>query len=109
MRTVRTQHEFALDSLYTLGSGSKLDCCEWASVYSDEESKQVKAISQRTAEFLSHNPKSKSAQIAAWIMVLNNPVDSQTRKLAIKRISTLGGKVSVTPQGSVQILPPKED
>lgn len=103
-----------IDELLFLGVASKAKqsfemAAKWASVYSDEESRQVKAISQRTAEFLSHNPKSKSAQIAAWIMVLNNPVDSQTRKLAIKRISTLGGKVSVTPEGTLQIQPPKED
>lgn len=81
----------------------------WASSYSDEESKQVAAISQRTAEFLASNPKSKSAQIGAWTMVLSNQIDAQTRNLAIKRIEALGGKVFVTPQGGVQVRSPKED
>ena len=81
---------------------------QWASNYSDEESKQVKAISQRTVEFLARNPKSKSAQIAAWTMVLSNSVDEQTRKLAIRRIVALGGRVSITPQGAVQVTTPKE-
>ena len=82
---------------------------QWASIYTDEESKRVEAISRRTAEFLARNPKSKSAQIAAWTMVLSNKVDEQTRNLAIKRIEALGGKVYITPQGAVQVQPPKED
>lgn len=82
---------------------------EWASTYSDEESKQVAAISRRTADFLARNPKSKSAQIAAWTMVLSNQVDEQTRNLAIRRIQALGGEVYITPQGAVQVRPPKED
>jgi hypothetical protein len=82
---------------------------QWASTYSDEESKQVAAISRQTAEFLARNPNSKSAQIAAWTMVLNNPIDTSTQKLAIRRIVALGGKVSITPQGVVQVTSPKED
>jgi hypothetical protein len=81
----------------------------WASSYSDKESKQVAAISRRTAEFLASNPKSKSAQIGAWTMVLSNQVDAQTRNLAIKRIEALGGKVFITPEGAVQVRSPKED
>ena len=82
---------------------------QWASTYSDEESKQVAAISRQTAEFLARNPNSKSAQIAAWTMVLNNPIDASTQKLAIRRIVALGGKVSITPQGVVQVTSPKEN
>lgn len=82
---------------------------QWASTYSDEESKRVEAISRRTAEFLGRNPKSKSAQIAAWTMVLSSKVDEQTRNLAIRRIEALGAKVYITPQGAVQVRPPKED
>ncbi len=81
---------------------------KWASFYSDEESKQVEAISRQTAEFIAHNPKSKSAQVAAWTMVLSNKVDNRTRVRAIKRITALGGKVYITPQGVVQVRPPEE-
>jgi len=78
---------------------------KWASFYSDQESKQVAAISRQTAEFIARNPKSKSAQIAAWTMVLSNKVDNRTRVIAIKRIAALGGKVYITPQGVVQVRP----
>jgi hypothetical protein len=82
---------------------------EWASTYSDEESKTVAAISSATAEFLARNPKSKSAQVAAWTMVLNNGSDDRTRKIAISRIEALGGKVTVMPEGRVQVRLPKDD
>ncbi len=82
---------------------------QWASYYTDEESKQVEFISRRMAQFLARNPRSRSAQIAAWALVLNNPIDAETRKRVIRRIETLGGRVFVTPQGTVQIRSPKGD
>jgi hypothetical protein len=103
-----------IDELLFLGDAqaakqSFATAAQWASTYTDAESKQVAAISQRTAEFLVRNPNSKSAQVGAWTMVLSNQVDEQTRNLAIKRIEALGGKVSITPQGAMQVSPPKED
>lgn len=103
-----------IDELLFLGNAQAAKhsfemAAQWANTYSDEESKQVAAISSQTAEFLARNPNSKSAQIAAWTMVLNNPVDASTQKLAIRRIVALGGKVSITPQGVVQVTSPKED
>ncbi|AFZ30711.1 hypothetical protein Glo7428_2190 [Gloeocapsa sp. PCC 7428] len=103
-----------IDELLFLGDSTAAQqsfttAARWASVYADEESKQVAAISQKTAEFLSRNPKSKSAQVGAWTMVLSNPVDAATRDLAIRRIQALGGEVSISPEGVVQVKPPKED
>ncbi|MUL36618.1 hypothetical protein [Gloeocapsopsis dulcis] len=103
-----------IDELLFLGDSAAAQqsfttAAQWASVYPDEESKQVAAISQKTAEFLSRNPKSKSAQIGAWTMVLSNPVDIATRDLAIRRIQALGGEVSISSEGVVQVKPPKED
>ncbi len=103
-----------IDELLFLGNAESAKqsfemAAQWASFYSDDESKQIEAISRRTAEFISSNPKSKSAQIASWTMILNNRVDNRTREIAIKRIEALGGKVFITPQGVVQVRPPKED
>lgn len=102
-----------IDELLFLGNSpaarqSFETAANWANNYSDEESKQVINISQKTADFLSHNPDSKHAQIASWAMVLNNHVDDKTRKIAIGQIETLGGKVISTPQGN-QIKFPKKD
>jgi hypothetical protein len=82
---------------------------EWASTYTDDESKQVAEISRRTADFLARNPNSISAQIAAWSMVLNNQVDERTRKIAIGKIQELGGQVVVTPEGRIRISIPVEN
>lgn len=103
-----------IDELLFLGNAQAAKksfemAAQWASSYADEESKQVAAISLKTAKFLARNPNSKSAQIAAWTMVLNNQVDALTQKLAIRRIVALGGKVSITPDGVVQVTSPKED
>lgn len=82
---------------------------QWASTYSDAESQNVATISHRTAKFLTKNSASKSAQIDAWSMVLNNAFDDRTRNLAINRIQALGGRVFVTPEGELKIQPPKKD
>jgi hypothetical protein len=104
----------AIDELLFLGNAQAArqsfeKAAEWASMSSDEESQNVAAMSRQTAEFLRRNPNSKSAQVAAWTMVLNNVTDDRTRKIAISRIEALGGKVSITPQGVVKIQLPQAD
>lgn len=102
-----------IDELLFLGNAEAAKqsftiAADWASTYADESSQQVAAISRRTAEFLERNPQSNSAQISAWTMVLNSPVDDATRKIAIDRIAALGGKISTTPEGGLQVIMPTE-
>ena len=82
---------------------------KWADTYSDDDSKYLAKISHQTAQFLAKNPNSKSAQVSAWSMVLNNAFDNRVRKIAISRIQALGGTVSITPDGQVKVQPPKRD
>lgn len=82
---------------------------QWASIYSDDESKNAARLSRQTAKFLASNPKSKSAQISAWMMILDKAFDDRTRQAAISRIQALGGKVTITSQGQVKVQLPKKD
>jgi hypothetical protein len=82
---------------------------EWASLYSDPESQAEARVSQQTAEYLASNPESRSAQISAWVMVLGNAFDDNTRRYAISQIEALGGNVSVDEQGRLQIQQPEGD
>lgn len=82
---------------------------KWADAYTDDDSKLVAKISHQTAQFLAKNPNSKSAQVSAWSMVLNNAFDDRVRKIAISRIQALGGTVSITPDGQVKVQPPQKD
>jgi hypothetical protein len=82
---------------------------EWASLYSDPESQAAARVSQQTAEYLADNPESKSAQIAAWVMVLGNAFDEDTQRYAISQIEALGGNISVDEQGRLQIQQPEGD
>ena len=82
---------------------------EWASIHPDEESQQVAQVSRQTAQFLENNPDSKSAQVSAWGMVLQNAVDKETREAAVLRIEELGGKVTVSEQGVVDVQLPEQD
>ncbi len=82
---------------------------KWADAYTDDDSKLVAKLSHQTAQFLAKNPNSKSAQVSAWSMVLNNAFDDRVRKIAISRIQALGGTVSITPDGQVKVRSPKKD
>ena len=105
----------AIDELLFLGDAQAAKksfekAAEWASTYSDQESKNVATFSRKTAAFLARNPKSKTAQAAAWAMILSSTTDSHAQKIAISRIEALGGKVFMTPEGKVEkIQPPARD
>jgi hypothetical protein len=97
-----------IDELLFLGESSMAQhsfnkAAEWASQHTDEESKQAASVSQKTAEFLSHNPNSKIARIATWTMVLNNQIDKKIRQRAIHEIEVLGGKVMTNSDGTHKI------
>ncbi len=103
-----------IDELLFLGNSQNAkqsfqQAANWANKHTDEESKQVAEFSQKTADFLEHNPDSKYAQIATWMMVLNNQVDEKTHQRAVVAIETLGGKVIKNPDGSTRIRLPKQD
>ncbi|BAT51771.1 hypothetical protein NOS3756_07000 [Nostoc sp. NIES-3756] len=103
-----------IDELLFLGNAkasqqSFTSAADWASKYTDEESKYVALTSLRTANFLRQNPNSTYAQISTWGMILSNPVDNATRKRAISAIEKLGGKVITTAEGLNQIIFPPKD
>lgn len=82
---------------------------DWASEYSDPESKNVEEISRRMASFLATNPDSKRVRFAAWMLVFNNARDDRTRERAIQGITEIGGQVITTPEGRLQVIPPPEN
>ncbi len=103
-----------IDELLFLGDGatarqSFIKAAEWARMYPDPESQQFADISASAAAFLTRNPDSRMAQIAAWTMVLSNAFDDRTRKIAVDRIEQLGGKLVSTPEGGFRIIPPAVD
>lgn len=104
----------AIDQLLFLGDGvgaknSFLTSAAWASAYPDQESKDLAAASQQTAQFLAKNPQSKNAQVLAWTMVLGNVPDERTKKIALQRLESLGAKLVTNPDGSVSVLSPPKD
>ena len=81
---------------------------QWASTSKDKSSKQVAARARETAQFLAKNPQSVRAKIGAWTMILSNAHDDASRQLAILNIRKLGGEVTITPDGNLQIKTPSE-
>ncbi|MBD2342933.1 hypothetical protein [Anabaena subtropica] len=94
---------------YQAAQQSFTTAANWATNYTDEESKYVAVTSLRTANFLRQNPDSKYAQISTWAMILSNQVDEITQKRAINEIEKLGGRIVTTPEGVNQIIFPPQD
>jgi hypothetical protein len=103
-----------IDELLFLGNAQAAQqsfemAATWASQSGLPDSQRIASLSQQTAQFLAKNPNSKTAQVAAWAMVLENAPDSQTQHRAIARIRELGGQVVITAQGAVKVVPPPKD
>ena len=98
----------AIDELLFLGDAeaardSFLTAAEWAAQSDFPGSENSASLSRQTAQFLEQNPDSVSAQISAWVLVLQNAVDEETRQRARDRIESLGGEIIPNPDGSFTI------
>ncbi|WP_448574374.1 hypothetical protein [Trichothermofontia sp.] len=102
-----------IDELLFLGDAqaaqhSFRQAADWASQHPDPESQQVAQLSRSMADFLAENPRSQSALVGAWSMVLQSAVDNRTRDRAIAQIKELGGTFETDGQGRIIIrFPPK--
>ena len=104
----------AVDELLFLGKAadarkSMLMAANWARQVGDEEGIGVAKISEKTADYLARNPKSKQAQFDAWNMVLGSAVDEPVIRRAIFEIKALGGNVTIGADGKVKVDPPHRD
>lgn len=101
----------AIDELLFLGDAETArqsfeTAADWAEQSNLPGSANAAAISRQTAAFLAQNPDSTSAQIGAWVLVLQNAVDDRTRQTARDRIIELGGEIVPNPDGSFTIRMP---
>ncbi len=106
--------QLGIDELLFLGDAQAArksfeTAASWARQSSVPGSDRVAAQSEKTAAFLAHNPDSKTAQVAAWAMVLTSASDRRTHDTAILKIKSLGGNVISKPDGTFAIQPPAKD
>lgn len=81
---------------------------DWAKLKGDEEGDRVAATSQHTADFLAKNPHSEEAQFAGWSLVLSTAIDINAKKIAVRKLRELGGKVYLDENGQVKIDKPTQ-
>ena len=106
--------QLGIDQLLFLGDAqgarqSFTTAADWARRSGIAGSSAIAEVSQQTADFLSRNPSSKTAQISAWTMVLGSAPDDRTQKTAVSRIELLGGKVVQNSDGTYSIQAPPTD
>ncbi|AFZ51005.1 hypothetical protein [Dactylococcopsis salina] len=64
----------------------------------DEAKQEISNRYLGTVSFLADNPDSTEARIGAWVMLLSNVQDKETRQRIIKEIEELGANVNITPK-----------
>lgn len=81
---------------------------KWAEARGDELGKTTAKRNRETVEFLQNKSDSKKAQVAAWGTILFSALDNNTRKMAIDRIESLGGKVTQEDNKFIVKLPQED-
>lgn len=76
---------------------------DWAEESQHSESERFQELSRQTAIYLASNPQSKAAQVNAWSSVLTTALDDETRQRAVEQIETLGGSVTFSEDGGINI------
>lgn len=100
--------QLGIDQLLFLGDSQSArqsfeTAANWAMVSPEPGSAEVAELSRQTAAFLANNPNSRTAQVAAWTMVLQSAPDDRTQQMAISQIAGLGGRVIQNPDGTFKI------
>lgn len=75
----------------------------WAEESQHSDSDMFERLSMKTAQYLSANPQSEAAQVAAWSSVLTTALDNATRERAVAQIESLGGHVIFSDDGGIKI------
>jgi hypothetical protein len=82
---------------------------EWAKLENTPIGVAHSERAQETAQFLAQNPDSKLARASAWMMILANARDEQTRKIALENLKKLGAEVIITPYSISVKMPQNEE
>jgi predicted enzyme related to lactoylglutathione lyase len=90
----------AINELLFLGEAKKAQksyemAAKWAFLQNDKTSRAIGKQAQEASQFLAEDPDSKQVQASAWLMVLSNAKDQKTLRLALAKIQSLGGNVTM--------------
>ena len=81
----------------------------WASMRNDDLGNEMAARFNKTAQFLASKPSATQAQFGAWMNILSTTSNSRTQDLILEQIKDMGGTVNISPDGRLEIKPPKFD
>jgi hypothetical protein len=76
----------------------------------DEETRQVIDSAQKTVTFLERGHISRTVRISAWLTLLGNARnDVKLQRFIIRKVISLGAKVSISPEGHLRVQMPPEN
>lgn len=82
---------------------------KWArqSKYDVDIANEMAVRYDKTASFLATNPDPTQAQFGAWMSILSSSKDQKTQDYIFNKLRELGAEIHVTPDGRLDIKPPK--
>ena len=105
----------ATDEILFLGDieaakDSYRNAAQWAKAYTKYEEDLGNEMAERfnkTANFLANNPNPGQAQFGAWMSTLSTAKDRKTQDYVLNRLKELGAEINISPDGRLDIKPPK--
>lgn len=61
----------------------------------------------KTANYLASDPDPTQAQFGAWMSILSGTREPKTQDYILNQLKSLGAEISITPDGKLDIKPPK--
>lgn len=101
----------AIDEMLFLGNNREAQksyemAVQWAEQIDNPVAKKSAKNIKQTAKFVAQDPDSITARIGVWAMVLSSTPDEKVQQKAIKNIKSLGGKITITPEGELEVKVP---
>ncbi len=82
---------------------------QWARQYKYDVdiSNEMAGRYDKTANFLASDPDPTQAQFGAWMSILSGTQDRKTQDYILNKLKGLGAEINITPDGRLDIKPPK--
>ncbi len=79
----------------------------WARWRNDDLGEEMAGRYNKTANYLASDPDPTQAQFGAWMSILSGTKDRKTQDYILNQLKELGAEINITPDGRLQINPPK--
>lgn len=102
----------ATDEILFLGDletakNSYLMAAKWAEMQDSELGNKMSERFGSIAKYLATDPDPTKAQFGAWMTILSSSRDEKVKSRVLEKLKDLGAEINISPDGKLEIKPPK--